>query len=66
MTHHYMGWRKSRHSDPDAGCVEVGQASDGTIGVRDTKQHGHGPTLEFTQVEWSAFLSFVRTLSQPR
>ncbi|WP_285700978.1 DUF397 domain-containing protein, partial [Actinomadura sp. NBRC 104412] len=47
MTKHYSGWRKSRRSDPNGHCVEIARASDETIGVRDTKQHGHGPILEF-------------------
>jgi hypothetical protein len=38
----------------------VGLAEDGTIGVRDTKQHGLGPVLEFTPSEWAAFLGGVR------
>jgi hypothetical protein len=59
MTKHYMSWRKSRHSQPEAGCVEVGRSTDGTIGVRDTKQHGCGPILKFTQVEWASFLSGI-------
>jgi hypothetical protein len=29
---------------------------DNWIGVRDTKDAGHGPILAFTQTEWAAFL----------
>lgn len=47
-------WRKSTVSD-SGGCVEVAYA-DGIIGVRDTKAHGTGPILEFTEHEWDAFL----------
>lgn len=47
-------WRKSSTSD-SGGCVEVAYA-DGMIGVRDTKAHGAGPMLEFTEHEWTAFL----------
>ena len=33
---------------------------DGTIGVRDTKQHGEGPILVFHPGEWDAFIGGVR------
>jgi hypothetical protein len=46
-------WRKSTHSDSGA-CVEVAIVGD-TIGVRDTKDNGSGPVLEFTEPEWTAF-----------
>ncbi|MWA01942.1 DUF397 domain-containing protein [Actinomadura sp. LD22] len=61
MTKDFHSWRKSRHSEPNGGCIEAGRASDGTIGVRDTKLHGAGPTLEFTPSEWKAFLDKIRT-----
>jgi hypothetical protein len=50
-------WRKSTHSDTGA-CVEVA-VSNGTVGVRDTKDAGAGPILEFNDVEWAAFLAGV-------
>ncbi|GLZ08717.1 hypothetical protein Acsp03_61830 [Actinomadura sp. NBRC 104412] len=63
MTKHDVTWRKSRHSEPNGACVEVGYVTDGTIRVRDTKQHRQGPILEFTRAEWSAFLDYIRNLS---
>jgi hypothetical protein len=60
MTKDFQGWRKSRHSNPNGGCIEAGRASDGTIGVRDTKLHGAGPILEFSQDEWRSLLSKLR------
>ncbi|URN05024.1 DUF397 domain-containing protein [Actinomadura madurae] len=60
MTKNFYSWRKSRHSEPNGGCIEAGQAVDGTIGVRDTKLNGCGPTLEFTRDEWRALLDKIR------
>ncbi|MBO2457281.1 DUF397 domain-containing protein [Actinomadura violacea] len=60
MTKDFQSWRKSRHSNPDGHCVEAGRATDGTIGVRDTKLHGTSPILEFTQDEWRALLGKIR------
>ena len=56
----FQRWRKSRHSQPNGGCIEAGRAVDGTIGVRDTKDDGTGPILEFTPAEWRAFLRTIR------
>ncbi|GAA4074555.1 DUF397 domain-containing protein [Actinomadura miaoliensis] len=61
MSRHYTNWRKSRHSQPNGNCVEIGRADDGTIGIRDTKQHGTGPILEFTQAEWATLVHRIRT-----
>lgn len=48
-------WRKANGSG-DSGCVEVAY-HDGWIGVRDTKDHGAGPVLAFTEHEWQIFLA---------
>ena len=50
-------WRKSVHSDSGA-CVEVATSA-GWVGVRDTKDAGSGPVLQFNQDEWTAFLAGV-------
>ncbi|NEA27332.1 DUF397 domain-containing protein [Actinomadura bangladeshensis] len=60
MTKQFHDWRKSRHSEPNGHCIEAGRATDGTIGVRDTKLHGNGPTLEFSSAEWARLLDHVR------
>ena len=51
-------WRKSTLSTTN-GCVEVAVVGD-RIAVRDSKQEGRGPVLEFTAVEWQAFVGGVR------
>lgn len=52
----FADWRKSSYSSGGTGnCVEVASADD-AVGVRDSKQHGRGPVLEFTPTEWAAFL----------
>ncbi|MGC4954994.1 DUF397 domain-containing protein [Actinomadura citrea] len=61
MTKSFHSWRKSRHSEPNGGCIEAGRAGDGTIGVRDTKLEGTGPTLEFTEDEWRTLLRKIRS-----
>jgi hypothetical protein len=54
----YTGWRTSSYSSGNGNCVEValGAGHGGRVGVRDSKQHGRGPVLELTAVQWAAFL----------
>jgi hypothetical protein len=55
----FAAGRKSTYSDSGNNCVEV-SAADRVIGVRDTKQHGRGPVLEFTAADWKAFLRRIK------
>ena len=56
----FTNWRKSTLSSGGDNCVEIAFAADGSVGVRDSKQRGLGPVLEFTPSEWDAFLGGVR------
>jgi hypothetical protein len=52
-------WKKSSRSGANQGsCVEV-RRCEGTIQVRDTKDNGSGPILNFTPAEWQAFVNGV-------
>jgi hypothetical protein len=60
MTHEqHTGWRKSSHSNASANCVEVAVGG-GAVRVRDSKQHGGGPVLEFTRADWETFVRAAR------
>ena len=48
-------WVKARMSDGSGSCVEMRRHA-GAVEVRDTKDHGTGPTLRYTSDEWAAFL----------
>ena len=63
------GWRKSSYSNSSANCVEVAIAATAgagavaparRIGVRDSKQHGSGPVLEFGEAAWARFLAQLK------
>jgi Domain of unknown function (DUF397) len=67
------GWRKSSYSNSSANCVEVavmlpdaGGAVTTRVGVRDSKQHGSGPVLEFTAGTWHRFIAGAKAGELPR
>ncbi|HEX5496038.1 MAG TPA: DUF397 domain-containing protein [Mycobacteriales bacterium] len=53
-------WRKSTYSGNDNGCVEFAELGGGRVGVRDTKDRGHGPVLVFGGPAWTAFVHAVK------
>ena len=56
-----LRWRKASFSgNGGASCVEVGQAPDGMILVRDTKNRGRGPVHRYSPEEWHAFITGLR------
>jgi hypothetical protein len=63
MTTQYLTWRKSSYSEANGNCLEISRSTFGTIGVRDSKQLGAGPILDFTASEWAAFLQTLRSTS---
>jgi hypothetical protein len=55
-----LTWTKATASDSNGSCLEVARNPDGGRYVRDSKAHGAGPTLFFTEAEWTAFLDGAR------
>jgi hypothetical protein len=53
-------WRKSSYSSGTGNCVAVASV-DRFVAVRDTKQAGHGPLLEFAKAVWQRFLSETKS-----
>jgi Domain of unknown function (DUF397) len=54
----FSAWRKSGYSNNE-NCLEVA-ATDRAVGVRDSKQTGEGPVLEFTRATWDAFIRVAK------
>jgi len=52
-------WHKSTYSNSSANCVEVATMQR-AVGVRDSKQHGRGPVLEFSPAAWKVFLAAAK------
>jgi hypothetical protein len=57
----FIHWRKSSRSSGGDNCVEVAPATNGSVGIRDSKQRGSGPVLEFTSGEWAHFVGSTKT-----
>ena len=52
-------WRKSSRSAGNCACVEA-RLNGRHVEVRDSKQHGRGPVLQFDAAAWTAFIAEVR------
>lgn len=55
-----VGWRTSSYSAANGECVEVA-ADRRVVGIRDTKQHGNGITLEFPAQAWRALINEAKS-----
>lgn len=49
-------WRKSSASGYNGNCTEIAFLDDGRVAMRDSKDHGAGPVLAFTEQAWREFL----------
>jgi Domain of unknown function (DUF397) len=54
-------WRKSKLSNLNGCCVEIGRIPPDHVGIRDTKDDGAGPILVFTIPEWRAFMTAAKS-----
>jgi hypothetical protein len=52
-------WFKSSRSKESTACVEIAHLTDGSVGVRDSKNQT-GPALVFTPEEWDAFNTSIQ------
>ena len=52
-------WRKSRRSNSQGACVELGPLADGGVAVRNSR-HPDGPALLYTKAEIQALIEGVK------
>jgi hypothetical protein len=53
-------WRKSSWSSMNGNCVEFAELRGGLVGIRDTKNGGHGPVLVLDSATWRSFIDTVK------
>ncbi|MEV6973591.1 DUF397 domain-containing protein [Kitasatospora sp. NPDC093806] len=53
-------WRKSTYSNGQGDCIEIADGLADIVPVRDSKDP-NGPTLTFTSIAWSAFITAIHT-----
>ena len=54
-----LDWRTSSRTDNGQACIEVAPTRDAVL-VRDTKDHGAGPVIEFSHDQWATFVHDVQ------
>jgi hypothetical protein len=52
-----LNWRKASFSGQNGSCVELADAGDGIVAVRDSKLGDASPILRFTRAEVAAWLA---------
>jgi hypothetical protein len=58
------GWRTSSHSAANANCVEINLTQPELVHVRDSKDHGTGPTLTVTHRQWVRVLDRITATTE--
>jgi hypothetical protein len=56
---HGISWRKSRRSNSQGACVELGGLADGGIAIRNSR-YPDGPALLYTRAEIRALIEGVK------
>jgi hypothetical protein len=60
-----VGWRTSSRSSGGANCVEINLTHPHLVHVRDSKDHGTGPTIAVTHRQWATLLHQITSTAGP-